>query len=61
MKPSTEPFDVALARVAYRGYGETTDFKNFQGNPMPAWDDLPEKIRAAWINAARAAFEFDPD
>ena len=54
MKPSTEPFDVALARVAYRGYGETTDFKNFQGNPMPEFDALPEKIRQAWANAVLA-------
>lgn len=43
------------ARVAYAAYGQTTDFKNFRGDPMPAWDDLPEKIREAWVNASRAA------
>lgn len=32
----------------YHVYGHVTDFKNFQGNPMPAWDDLPSKIKEAW-------------
>jgi hypothetical protein len=40
------------ARLAYTAYGKVTDFKNFQGNPMPAFDELPEKIREAWIAAA---------
>lgn len=43
-----------LARTAYRAYGETTDFKNFRGEPMPAWDDLGERIQSAWINATSA-------
>ena len=42
-----------LAEAAYRAYGQTTDFKNFRGDPMPAWPDLPEAIRAAWTAAAR--------
>ncbi len=46
-----------LARIAYHAYGETTDHKNFQGNPMPAWDDLGDQIRAAWTSAARAVAE----
>lgn len=41
-----------LAKAAYRAYGWTTDFKNFRGEPMPAWDDLGDQIRAAWIAAA---------
>lgn len=51
-----ESFDVslALARTAYKAYGATTDFKNYQGLPMPEFDDLPEKIRQAWIAAAGA-------
>lgn len=47
--------DIArLARLAYAAYGETTDYKNYQGLPMPAFDDLPVKIREAW-NAAAVA------
>lgn len=40
-----------LARLAYAAYGKTTDFKNFQGNPMPEFDNLPEKIKEAWSAA----------
>lgn len=32
----------------YQVYGSVTDFKNYQGNPMPEWEDLPEKIQLAW-------------
>jgi hypothetical protein len=37
-----------MARLAYKRYGAVTDFKNFQGNPMPEFDELPEKIKEAW-------------
>lgn len=40
------------AKEAYERYGSVTDFKNFQGNPMPKWDELPEKIQEAWKAAA---------
>lgn len=43
-----------LARKAYQAYGSTTNFKNYQGLPMPAYDDLPEGIRRAWQAAALA-------
>ena len=38
----------ALAKAAYSRYGSVTDFKNYQGLPMPEWDALTDKIRAAW-------------
>ena len=47
-----ETEEIRLAREAYDAYGATTLYKNFQGNPMPKWDDLPEKIRTAWVAAA---------
>lgn len=47
--------NINRAMAAYAAYGKTTDFKNFQGNPMPAWADLPDKIREAWVNASDAA------
>lgn len=43
---------ITLARAAYSRYGAVTDYKNFQGNPMPKWEELPEKIRQAWVAAA---------
>lgn len=49
--------DTELAQVAYRAYGETTDFKNFRGDPMPEWADLPQKIQQAWVAAADAVKE----
>lgn len=44
-----------LAKIAYQAYGSVTDFKNYQGLPMPAWEDLTEKIREAWKAAVLAA------
>jgi hypothetical protein len=43
-----------LARTAYDAYGETTDRKNFRGEPMPSWEDLGDRIQNAWRAAARA-------
>lgn len=45
-----EPVD--LAKIAYRAYGESTNFKNFRGEPMPEWKDLGKRIQKAWIAAA---------
>lgn len=45
-----------LAKTGYHAYGEFTDFKNYQGLPMPAWEDLPGKIQGAWLAAAEAMF-----
>lgn len=45
-----------LAKQCYYGYGSVTDFKNYQGLPMPEWEELSDKIRAAWEAAARYAF-----
>lgn len=48
IKASNEHIQSVLAENAYNAYGKTTDFKNFQGNPMPKWADLPEGIQTAW-------------
>lgn len=37
-----------LAKLAYEAYGKVTDGKNYQGLPMPSWEDLTDKIREAW-------------
>ncbi len=46
-----------IAQEAYRAYGQVTDFKNYQGLPMPTWEELPVKIREAWIAAAKKVYD----
>jgi len=49
------PFDKAVRELAegmYQAYGRKADWKNFQGKPMPSWDDLPENIRTYWEASA---------
>lgn len=47
----------AIAPVAYNAYGSVVGFKNFQGQPMPSFDQLPETIKQAWERAARTVGE----
>lgn len=42
-----------FAKGAYQAYGAVTDWKNFQGNPMPAYEDLPDQIKQAWEAASQ--------
>ena len=42
------------AQLAYAAYGAATSYRNYQGLPMPNWDDLTERIRQAWVAAAEA-------
>lgn len=44
---------IEYAQLAYAAYGKVTDFKNYQGLPMPKWEELPPKIQEAWVAAAR--------
>lgn len=50
------PFYMEIAENAYSHYGAVTDFKNFQGNPMPPFSDLPDTIKKAWHDAARYCY-----
>lgn len=45
-----------LAEKAYRAYGAVTKYKNFQGDPMPAFGELTVQIQAAWACAATTAY-----
>lgn len=36
------------AKAAYDMYGDAVGWRNFAGQPMPVWDALPRRIRAAW-------------
>lgn len=44
-------------QIAYTAYGRVTGFKNFQGNEMPTWNELPENIREAWIKSANTIWD----
>jgi hypothetical protein len=46
-----------VAQKAYTAYGSVTEFKNYQGLPMPKWEDLPPKIQAAWMAAVAKVTE----
>lgn len=40
------------ARLAYTAYGRKVRFKNYNGGPMPMFDQLGAEQRDAWIAAA---------
>jgi hypothetical protein len=44
-----------IAASAYRAYAASTGNKNFRGEPMPAFDDLPTGIQTAWEAAVMQA------
>lgn len=46
--------EVNVAKLGYEAYGESAGWKNFAGNPMPQWDELPPKIQEHWGRAAQA-------
>ena len=46
---------MVIAESAYNAYGEATGRKNYQGLPMPAWEDLPPSIQNAWVQAVKNA------
>ncbi|HEY6021581.1 MAG TPA: hypothetical protein VIY48_17440 [Candidatus Paceibacterota bacterium] len=43
------------AHILYNEYGSSAEWKNFQGNPMPMWEELPIPTREHWIEVARKA------
>jgi hypothetical protein len=53
LRPKSPPLTPQdLAKAAYHRYGSVTEFKNYRGDPMPAWEDLGPKIQSAWMAAA---------
>lgn len=45
----------------YAVYGSVTDFKNYQGLPLPKWEDLTETIQRAWNAVADARPPIEAD
>lgn len=48
---NVEELELELAEKAYNAYGQSTNFKNFLGQDMPKFTNLPEAIKKAWIAA----------
>ncbi len=48
---------LGIAEEAYRAYGIVTDFKNYQGLPMPTFDELSKTIKQAWVTACQQAVD----
>ena len=44
-----------IAKSAYRAYAASMGNKNFRGEPMPVFSDLPQAIQVAWEAAVRQA------
>jgi hypothetical protein len=43
-----------LTIAAYAAYGASVGWKNFAGNAMPEWHELPPRIQEAWRASVRA-------
>ena len=37
-----------LAQEAYEAYGDEVGWVNYQGIPMPRWEDLTDKVKDGW-------------
>lgn len=48
---------VKVAKAAYEAYAVETGNKNFRGDEMPKWEELPHSIQNAWFAAVTAALE----
>lgn len=46
-----------LAQIAYEVYAEHQNWKNYQGNPIPPWDQVRDDIKGAWVSAIRAVLD----
>lgn len=42
-----------VAELGYKAYSASTNNKNFRGEEMPKFEDLPPAIVEAWIAAAK--------
>ncbi len=53
--PATgESTEVEDGRTAYTAYRDAVGGLAYDGQPIPGWDDLPDKVRAGWETAGGA-------
>ncbi|MFJ9895230.1 hypothetical protein ACIQPR_18135 [Streptomyces sp. NPDC091280] len=48
------PTTLEFAETGYTAYGQSTGLLTHDGAPMPGWDELSDRTRAAWVQAAGA-------
>lgn len=57
-----DPFStlgLRLARIAYDAYCESVGGKAFNGDDLPPFADVPQRIKDAWIAAVTAVKDAD--
>ncbi len=42
---------IVLAQIAYRAFGDWTEWKTAQGKQLPTWGELPMYLQNAWTAA----------
>jgi len=47
----------SYAQVGYEAYGDSVEWKNYMGVPMPQWEVLSDKVKVAWAVAANAILD----
>lgn len=50
----TDNEELRLARIAYTAYCAAVGFKAFNGDDLPEFAAVPERIQQAWIAAVQA-------
>jgi hypothetical protein len=45
-----------LAMDMYNKYGEHAEWKSWNSNPMPTWEELNDAVRSHWIAVAEYVF-----
>lgn len=53
----TDAETITAGELAYETYGNAVGGLNWQGQPMPLYADLPEKIGKAWEAVASELFD----
>jgi hypothetical protein len=53
------PSILRRARDFYATYCASSDGKNYQGNPCPAWDALTEAVRGHWYTVALRSLQLE--
>jgi hypothetical protein len=48
---ATESTEVEDGRTAYTAYRDAVGGRAYDGQPIPGWDDLPDKVRTGWTAA----------
>lgn len=48
---------IVSGKVGYDAYADAVGWRAYNGDALPQWSDLPEKIRSAWDDAAYAIVE----